>query len=259
MKIKILSDLHLEYGKHDFTYQYHGEDVLILAGDISSASSGGRTNFEYFIETIPNHVEIIKVAGNHTYYRGSFDRVNSEIKSIEDKYPNFHFLLDQSLTLKDVNFFGGTMYTDLQLFGNDPLVEIDVKHGINDFEWITKNDKARYRKWSVEDHKSCHEKYCFELAGWLKRTEGCKRVVISHFVPTEKAVHPQYRMSRLNPYFTSDMERFMGWEGFWVFGHTHSSYRGKIGDTELICNPKGYSRTGNSENHDFDPELIFEI
>lgn len=251
MKIRVLSDLHLEYGELEFPYKHYGEDVLVLAGDIHT-----RGRHSDWIRKIPKDVEIVMVSGNHEYYRGSFDRVNDDLKRIEDIYPNFHFLLDQSITIKDVDFFGGTMYTDLKLYGEDPLLEMELRYAINDFEWITKNDRGTFRRWSVDDHKSCHEKFCFELGGWLKRTEGCKRVVISHFVPTSKAIHPQYQMSRLNPYFASDMERFMGWEGYWFAGHTHSSYRGKIGDTELIINPKGYDRY---ENRLFEEDLIVEI
>ena len=251
MKIRILSDLHLEGGELDYTYKHVGEDVVILAGDIHTQ---GR--HDCILKKIPRDVEVFMVAGNHEYYRGSFDHANSAMKNFEDTYPNFHFLLDQSITFKGVDFFGGTMYTDLQLYGIDPMVEIEVKHGINDFMWINKNRKGAFSPWRIEDHKSCHEKFCYELQGWLGRTEGCKRVVISHFVPTAQAIDPQYRMSRLNPYFTSDMERFMGWEGLWVFGHTHSSYEGMLGDTRLVCNPKGY---GHYENRMFDEELIVEI
>ena len=251
MKVRVISDLHLEYGELEFPYKNYGENVLVLAGDIHT-----RGKHSNFIKQVPKNVEILMVAGNHEYYRGSFDKVNSELKALEGVYPNFHFLLDQEFSYKGVDFFGGTMYTDLKLYGDNPLVEWDVRRGINDFEWITKNDRGTYRRWSIEDHKSYHEKFCFELGGWLKRTEGKKRFVISHFVPTELAIAPQYRGSTLNPYFASDMERFMGWEGYWVFGHTHSSYVGNVGDTKLICNPKGYDRC---ENPSFDEGLTVEV
>ena len=249
MKIRVLSDLHLEFGELDFIYKYAGEDILVLAGDIHTRGQHGK-----FLKTIPENVEIVMVPGNHEYYRSSFDRVNSDLKNFE--FPNLHVLLDQEITIKDVDFFGGTMYTDFQLYGYDPLIEIQARYAISDFDWITKNDRGQYRKWLIDDHKCCHEKFCYHLKGWLNRTEGKKRVVVSHFVPTGKAIHPQYQMSKLNPYFASDMERFMGWEGYWIFGHTHSSYRGMIGDTELICNPKGY---GNYENKEFISDLIVEI
>lgn len=251
MKIRVLSDLHLEGGELDFTYKPAGEDVVVLAGDIHT-----RGRHSSILKQIPENIEVFMVAGNHEYYRGSFDNVNKELKNLEELHRNFHFLLDQEISFKGVDFFGGTMYSDLKLYGEDPLVEIEVQHGINDFMWIMKNDHGRFRSWRIDDHKSAHEKYCHELKGWLNRTEGKKRVVISHFVPTAQAIHPQYRMSRLNPYFTSDMEHLMGWDGLWIFGHTHSSYDGMFGDTKLICNPKGY---GNYENKLFDDYLIVEI
>jgi hypothetical protein len=113
-----------------------------------------------------------------------------------------------------------------------------------------------FRKWSVEDHKAQYKTFVKNLKDWLKRTEGQKRVVISHFAPIEKAIAPQYKNSLLNPYFVVDNTHLMGWEGYWFFGHVHSCYEGSVGDTKLICNPKGY---GDYENLSFNENLVIEI
>lgn len=252
MKIKIISDLHLEGGELEFTYKHSGEDVLILAGDIHT-----RCRHDKFIQSIPEHVEILMVAGNHEYYRsGHFDKVNQFFKDLQWLRPNFHFLNNESINIDGVDFYGGLMCTDLLLYGFDPLIEIDVKHCINDFTYILTADGNRTRTWNIDDHKEQHEIFTYGLKGFLNRTEGCKRVVISHFAPTQKAIAPQYQMSKINPYFVSDMEHLMGWEGIWCFGHVHNCYDGQIGDTRLICNPKGY---GHYENRMFDENLIVEI
>ena len=256
MKIKVLSDLHLEFGDLDYRYKFTGEDVIVLAGDIYT-----RGNHSKLISKIPRDVEVFMVAGNHEYYQGNFDRVNGALKDLQILYPNFHFLQDESITYMGVEFFGGTMYSDLTLYGPDPLVEIDIKYCINDFKWISKtynpsNQYIHSRNWSIEDHKEANANFVKEYLGWMKRTEGCKRVVISHFAPTPQAIAAQYQMSKLNPYFIHNMEDYMGWEGIWIFGHVHTAFQGQVGDTRLICNPKGY---GNYENRLFDDDLIVEI
>ena len=40
----------------------------------------------------------------------------------------------------------------------------------------------------------------------------------------------------------------------WMHGHTHSSVDMEIGQTRVVCNPRGYSRQFNlSENNRWDP------
>ena len=51
-KIKILSDLHIEFQKFD--YIPSGEDTLILAGDVHV-----RNQHEDFISQIPKEIEIL--------------------------------------------------------------------------------------------------------------------------------------------------------------------------------------------------------
>jgi Icc-related predicted phosphoesterase len=43
----------------------------------------------------------------------------------------------------------------------------------------------------------------------------------------------------------------------WCHGHTHTSYDYKIGETRIICNPRGYAEL--EPNLDFIPDLIVEV
>jgi hypothetical protein len=87
-------------------------------------------------------------------------------------------------------------------------------------------------------------------------TEGRKRVVVTHFVPTEKCTHPRFVNAVENPYFTANMEQYMGWDGLWIFGHTHDAYDIMVGETRLLCNPRGYPDECDTG---FNSDLIVEI
>ena len=232
-----------------------GEDVLVLAGDIHS-----QCFHHLFLEHIPARIKIVLIAGNHEYYNGEFHTVNSYLKSLETTFPNLTVLQDSSTKIDGVDFFGGTMFTDFSLAGYNPLAELDAARSIADFR-LSKIVDARtgeLRRWTTEDHKDCHENFTQNLRSWLKRTEGSdRRVVISHFVPAEQVIHPRWRMSGLNPYFTVDMTKYMGWPGLWLYGHTHDSGDIMVGDTRLVCNPYGY-RDG-AENLHFNDNLILDI
>lgn len=249
MKIRLLSDLHLE--GYRYSYSYAGEDVLVLAGDIHTCNR----HFQ-LIETVPHNVKILLVAGNHEYYNSTIQDVDSYLRSLEAAFPNVKFLKDEGTKIDGVPFFGGTMYSDFSLYQNGPIAEIDALRGIADFHVTKIYDKNDLRRWTIEDHKKGHEIFTKRLKRWIKDTEGSpKRVVISHFVPTPAIVHPRWGRSTLNAYFTVDMTRFMGWDGLWLCGHTHDCGDVMEGDTRVICNPKGYG----SENIHFNDKLIVEI
>jgi hypothetical protein len=248
MKIKQLSDLHLE--GYDMKYSYDGEDVLILSGDIHT-----RNRLDKFLIQIPSSVKILCVIGNHEFYHSLVDDVISYHTELETKFPNFHFLNNSSTKIDDINFFGGTMFTQFTLYGiTDVLAQFHAERGINDFILIRVSDDPHIL-WKTQNHIEQHEIFRRELAHWIKETEGQKRVVISHFAPHPITVDPKYGSNVLNSYFTENMEEFMGWEGIWFYGHTHSNFDGMIGETRIISNQRGY---GN-ESVLFNPNFIVEV
>ena len=244
MKIRLLSDLHLE--GYPYYYEYKNEDLVVLAGDIHTA---GRHPF--ILDQIPNNIPILMVAGNHEYYGSDFNSVNEWANSLNEQYPNFHFLENRAIKIGGVDFFGGTMFTDFNLYHDVETGKNNAKRGIADFSWIEKGN----HRWTPEDHIEQHEIYCSNLTEFLKR-DHAKRVVISHFVPHPLGSSEMFAGSPLNPYFVSDMTRFMGWDGLWLYGHTHSSKDMMVGNTRLVCNPKGY---GSENSKEFIKDLIVEI
>lgn len=244
MKIRLLSDLHLE--GYRFDYEYAGEDVVVLAGDIHTQSRHAN-----FLSTINSNVPIIMVAGNHEYYGSDFHFIDEHLHHLETVLPNFHYLQNESLHINGVDFFGGTMFTDFFLYGDVFASREYAERGIADFMWISKNGK----RWTTADHTAEHEVFSNKLQSFLKE-EHSKRVVISHFVPSMVCADPQFDGSLLNPYFITEMDKYMGWDGLWLFGHTHSSMDKMVGDTRLVCNPRGY---GSENSHGFNDKLILEI
>lgn len=253
IKLRLLSDLHIEGYK--YFYEWAGEDILILAGDIHT-----KNRLHELLITIPFNVRVLFVAGNHEYYDGVFDDVNEYLKGLEKDFTNFRFLNNESIEIDGINFFGGTMWTRFMLFGFNELwfVKKQARQRINDYFLIRKRDdlEGRIRGWEIEDHVSEHEKFYRETKLWLQHTEGKKRVMISHFAPHPVTIQPQYAGQMVNAYFTEDMSDLMGWDGLWLYGHTHGSFDGMVGDTRIISNPKGY---GLENKNGFQNELIIEI
>ena len=265
-KIKILSDLHIEFQKFD--YIPSGEDILILAGDVHV-----RNQHEDFISQIPKGIEILFVKGNHETYGGIHEDVIDFFKGLEKKSQNFHFLENSSYEIDDLVFFGGTGYTDFCLYGKESqyIHSIVAQNRINDFLYSKKrnlNYKTKtfldveyvpgFSTWSAEDHLNEHKKFVKALRKFLYKdyADHPKKIVVSHFLPSEMSIDPKYAGSNVNPYFAANLERFFGKSvPLFVHGHTHRSSDYVLKNTRVICNPKGY----RGENRDFDLNLIVEI
>lgn len=250
-KIRILSDLHLEGFK--YFYEPKGEDILILAGDIDT-----KNRHEMFISWIDPSIEIIMVAGNHEYYNGEFHDVNNYLKGLEKTFKNFHFLNNESIEINGISFFGGTMWSDYNLYGPSEswFGRQDAKRYIRDYEVTSIKEDGLIRQWTIEDHLKEYEKFNREFDRWVKDAEGKPRVCVSHFLPSEKSVCQKFKGSMLNTYFASNNEDRVQLVDYWFHGHTHSSCDYLIDESRVFCNPRGY---GNENINGFNDNLIVKV
>jgi calcineurin-like phosphoesterase family protein len=264
MKIRILSDLHLEF--NNFNYKYIGEDVLLLAGDISNGSVYGRRYLHEFINELPDDIIKLFVPGNHEFYNAmSFQSTLETLREIEKSKKLFRVLINDAFGYVDFtdkdnpqsySFFGGTMFTDC----TDTIVE----RSISDFRLIYKEIENLRERWTLEDHRNQYILFNKNFDSWIERNEYfsetrkviAKKICISHFLPSWNSIHPKYSGQTLNGYFASHNDARIEMVDLWVHGHTHSSINYNIGSSRVICNPRGYS---DLENPLFDPNLIVEI
>lgn len=247
MRIRLLSDLHLETNK--FYYEWMGEDVLLLLGDIHNSPH----HFQ-FLMTIPEYVKIIMIAGNHCFYHSDFDEVHKTLKSFEEFLSNYTYLNNESIDIENISIFGGTMWTDFELYGHNykPYVIQDATRNIADFSYINRAG----RLWSADDILEQYNSFNREFDHWVKNSEGKTRVCLTHFLPSIECVDVKFAGSTLNGYFASNQENRIKLVDKWFFGHTHASCNFMFEETHLVCNPYGY---GKENEGGFNNNLIIEI
>lgn len=245
MKIRIMSDLHLE--GNSFVYEYIGEDVLILAGDIHT-----RNRLHVLLNDIPNSVKVVFVAGNHEYYHSDFTLVNQYFESLKEFYSNFIWLNNNSVDINGIGFYGGTMFTDFELYGNKDKAVDCAANRIYDFNGLIIEDGL---PWTYKNHIKKHELFKRGLDEFIQMPEYDTKIVVSHFMPSAKCINTRYLGSNTNPFFVSDMEYAMTYKGYWIAGHGHSCMNKTVNDVGIIMNPKGYAY----ENFDFNPNLMIEV
>lgn len=257
MKIKLLSDLHLEgrygYEKHDHYWSdYKGEDVLVLAGDIAVGADKVIQAIDYFLAQ--GFPEIVYVLGNHESYHHRYIDVLNSLERTLKPMQKVHFLnANEIVKIQDVSFFGGTLWTN---FGNDPIAESAARNGINDFRVIT--------GWSADAARLEYERQVQFLKTAYRQTEG-KKVIVTHFLPAFELVAARYKSEGvsylLNKYFANDLGDWISTlsNTTWLFGHTHDAMDVVIGETHCISNPLGYAREMIPEFAQFKPNLVIEV
>ncbi len=243
MLLREMSDAHLEIAPYYVPPMKGDEDtVMLLSGDICTAHSLGE-NVHKFFQSLKRFKAVVYIPGNHEYYREHIDKGDGKIKEWlkENGYDNVHYLNMDSVIIDDVAFIGATLWTDINK--GDPLSTIQVEHGLNDYRVIR---AAGYRKLRGNDticKHLLHKAYLFEEIERLRPEVRCT-IAMTHHAPSELSVHPKYKGDSLNAAYFSNLEDLVIDKGanYHFHGHTHNNFRYKLGDTEVICNPRGYAQ-----------------
>jgi Icc-related predicted phosphoesterase len=284
MKIQIVSDLHLEFSDINIKNEVNA-DVLILSGDIMIAqdlhdhaaadfnpySHGAFAELGRKQQRVQRFRDFLKrcsfqfphtfyVAGNHEFYNGKFFAGIDYLREECAKFPNVYFLERDTKVIDDVVFIGGTLWTDLN--NHDPITMHAIKDMMNDYR-IIRNDHRAYAKLSPEDTALRHKltKEYFKLM--LSDHKESKCVIVGHHSPSKLSTHQQYANQYLmNGGYSSDMSQFIldhPQIKLWTHGHTHHPFDYMIGETRIVCNPRGYETEGYSEQSGWDPTFHVEI
>lgn len=276
-----MSDLHLEICDYVIPeLNTDNETTLILAGDICPIVYIWQ--YADFFKRISKQFRyVIYVPGNHEYYHGNLMFEDSSAKDFlkVNGLNNIYYLNGGSVVIDGVAFIGATLWTNVD--NNNPISAIDLENGLNDYRVISNRYTGRKLRTAdtveVFEH---HKKFIFDEVGKYKN-DGLKTVVISHHAPSELSVSDYFKGDRLNPgYFSNlDNEVIDSQPDIWIHGHMHSTFNYNIGDTNVICNPRGYAKVINfalydailngddvdlsevykQENRAFDHFLTFEI
>jgi len=270
MFIRAVSDLHLEFSYGDVRLNELPTDkdtVLILAGDIGIASKP-HTYLKFFEDKANRFRDVIYILGNHEHYKGSFTKSKNRIKDTLAEFVNVSVIEKETIVIDGVAFVGATLWTDMN--HHDCLCMNNSQLMMSDYSSIRFGPTAEPWKFNlkpvntVEDHINAKHYIFKEIK--KQKDVGNKVVVISHHLPSYLSLAQEFKGDTsggsLNGAYASELfEDIMDTQpNIWIHGHTHSSFDYKIGDTNVICNPRGYfTLGGNYLNLDFNEELLLNV
>jgi len=236
MRIRYLSDLHLEFGEVPEALPSIGEDVLVLAGDIHTGLEGLR-----WVRNVGRDRPVIYVMGNHEYYGHNYDDLLDRARHYVAG-TDVTLLEDSSEVIQGVRFIGATLWTDFCLLGanrrGESLAWAD--QCMNDFSQIRRGPDSFRRKLRPAEteffHSQSRASLRREIAASVEPV-----VVVTHHGPFADASAEKYRGDPLSPAFNSDLTAMMQEPvKAWIFGHTHHCVETRIGSTLVVSNQRGY-------------------
>ena len=249
MKIRVLSDLHLEFAA--WIPPAADADVVVLAGDIHIGVRG----LEWAREQFPS-LPIIYVSGNHEFYGGQLQPVSAALRATALRL-DIHVLDTGELVLDGTRFLGATLWTDFALYGTGPRLlrsMNDARGAISDFRMIRRSPTEFLRP---EDAREMHLEQAKWLQGRLAGEFDGPTVVVTHFLPLRQSIHPKYEGDEFNPAFASDLAHLVAPPvNLWIHGHTHESFDYVVNGTRVVCNPRGYLPM--EPNPAFDPLFVVD-
>jgi predicted phosphodiesterase len=250
MRIRVLSDLHLEF--KNWNPPRVDADVIVLAGDIHVGTKG----VEWARRSFPS-IPIVYVPGNHEFYGEHIEDMTEELSDAGQRF-GVHVLDGELIVIGGVRFLGVTLWTDFALQGTDPTsiacAMAHAQYGMYDYKVIRCEDDRTFRP---ADSRALHLEQVQWLRSQLANDFVGSTVVVTHHLPHRQSIHPKYNASDLNPSFASDLSNLMGPPvSLWAHGHTHESFDYVVNDTRIVCNPRGYDPM--ELNEAFDPSFAVD-
>lgn len=262
IRLHILSDLHIEHG--GFIARREACDLVVVAGDLASGGEMADA-----IRHLDRQLQQpwIYVPGNHDWY--GLDLVRDRTASVKrwkEQGSHLHLLDDRSWTLshegETYRLIGSTWWSAMDWTPDDrpqpfatQIATAAAQQAINDFQFIRHDDES-FTPWNAQElHLLSTQFIRHEIA--QARDAGQIPIVITHFLPTRRSVHPQFATSVLNGYFANDQDALTAGVPLWIHGHTHTScdYTVPATGCRVVCNPKGYGR----ENAEFRKDLVITL
>lgn len=255
-RFAVVSDIHLEFykvPKYGFLphiiKQSSETDTLVIAGDLGyPLNSKGKPNhaFMNFLALMKSKFpHVIYVPGNHEYYQclefcHSVDEIDALLRELCMKLGIVFLQCGSWIHPCGLKLLGCTLWSD---------ITHEAVSQMNDFNriFVTKIE-----------YNTLHN----EHVKWLeKELEESKQptVVVTHHLPTYKAIHEQYAGQPTNSAFASHLDRlFCGPVVTWIAGHTHEAIDIGVNERRLYVNPIGYPQEKRVTHYDSTPiDILF--
>ncbi len=237
MKLQFASDLHLEFHENSRWLKEHPlipmGDVLVLAGDIGYLGDEMYSHHPFWDWCADNFNLTFVVPGNHELYK------NYDINKLHEGWelairPNVKAVYNKVLKLDgDTDLIASTLWAHIH-----PYEAYFTEQGVNDFRRIRNGEYRLTWERFNEEHDKCLEFISRSIIG----SKAATKIVATHHVPSFDLMADEFKGSRINGAFTSDLTKMIEQLpiDYWIYGHSHRNIDREIGGTKCVSNQLGY-------------------
>ncbi|ALM81837.1 metallophosphoesterase family protein [Bordetella sp. N] len=267
MKLHVLSDVHLEFGRWPRADDVNAvdADVTVLAGDIGAGLLGIDWALTF-------RRPVIYVCGNHEFYgKRPMPKLWRKARQ-KVSGTHVHLLENEAAVMDGVRFLGATLWTDFCLFGvpRQQLAMQSAQTGMNDYAQIIATDRPIRRlnettgasRYAGDPLTACatlsmHQQSRAFLECELNAGHTGKLVVVTHHAPSVKSLRYGEPRGLLDAAYASHLDDLVDRAALWIHGHTHLPVDYRIGNGRVVSNPRGYVRYETIAR--FNPGFVVEV
>ncbi|MBB4344437.1 metallophosphoesterase [Rhizobium leguminosarum] len=255
MRAWIFSDLHIERWRSVPPLAVQDADVCLCAGNV--CDGGPERAVSYLGEHVSKHMPVILVPGNQDYYRSSILEGSNRALATAAEFPDVHFLDRGIVSIGGHRFVGATSWDSFEKIGCSKLALCLAQRELKDYAKI-KMSKRPLRWFSSTHARRLNLEDSSFLSWGLEGGTEEVTVVVTHHAPSWRSAPSEITDDGLHPDMISGLEReIVRYRPVvWVHGHYNNRSDYYIGDTRVICNPRGYPQCPVP---DFDPALVVDL
>jgi Icc-related predicted phosphoesterase len=249
MRVRILSDLHQEFGEVDVPDV--ACDLVILAGDVSTKLNGLK-----WIQRRFAGLPVIYLCGNHEYYGDKLPSITDKLR-VECEGTNIHFLENDAVEIGGYWFFGCTLWTDMALHGDWQAGAGEAGSIMNDYKRV-RNSANGYRQLTPQDTRALHLRSLEAMRTVMGEHDARRTVIVTHHAPSMLSLPDHRRSELISCAYASHLDDFIleNEPLLWIHGHIHHSNDYQIGRTRIVANPRAYP---DGPNPGFTPDLVMDL
>lgn len=275
MKLHVLTDVHLEFGKWRKAWDIDSIDcdAHVLAGDIGCGFMGIDFALQKFTRPV------VYVAGNHEHYcqRPMQDWWRKAREKVAGTH--VHLLENESVVIDGTRFLGCTLWADFKLFSADRQEELGrlAEKNSNDFANIflsrrgpinqdadpyafgftrrRSGDRLTWRHVAAMHERSREFlETSLEMSGDWDQT-----IVVTHHAPSINGIDDPAAPTDLDAAYATNLDHLIAKADLWIHGHVHRActYPGKFGG-RVIENARGYADSGKDAVPGFQWDLVID-
>jgi Icc-related predicted phosphoesterase len=249
MRLWIFSDLHLNFARMTAPIAIPDADVCVVAGDV--CVKGPDRSVKWLIEHVSPFMPVVFVAGNHEYYNTSLEGGLAAGRTAAAG-SNVHFLENNALEINGVHFAGCTFWTDFELMGHRQFAMYHAELVMSDYQEVRLTSRSG-RRMRASNTVRMHQESRTFIEGFLERHRCDRTVVVTHHAPSRRAISHHYASDLTSAAFASDLDALVVERGpdIWIHGHVHEPQSYMLGNTRILCNPRGYPDERSFRDFDF--------